>query len=208
MEAEKWWDSQTFKTLVVYFFTLVLNAVARKYGPISLDINELAALTVAVVGFIAGRQWKQGKMLDNGIHPAQVLYTEKEAPKPSGVAKSALPLLLVLCLPALSGCAWWQSQTKLQADLKTCVGTTISGEVNALLGEVIVITKKQPVDWDAHLAAFLAKAGQAGICAVLALADALESGTGGTEVDPAEIDLRAQQAAYLRLYVKHVVSQQ
>ena len=204
---ESIWQSQTFKSLVLYVCVLVANAVARKWG-VSLDASELAGFTVALVAFIAGRQFKQAKMLEQEIHPLQVAATENAKPADAPIAstpsvfKTLVPLMLVASMLTMPGCAWWQSQPKLRADLSACATGVVVGEVELLMGEAAKVMQQQPATWDASLEKMVLRAGQAGLCAIMALADALTSGTGGSETDPLGDYDRATQAAYLRAFAR------
>lgn len=215
-QTETWWQSQTFKALVLYFVTMVANAVARRWG-YALATEEIAGLTVTVVGFIMGRQYKQGKLLDNEIHPLQVLppsmiyvpppmplpVPAKDAPPSASTYKPVVGLLLACSLLVSgSGCAWWQSQPKLRADLSACATGVVVGEVEALMGEAAKVMQGAPATWDAHLDQLVARGGQAALCAIMALADALAGGTGGTETDPLADYDRATRAAYLRIFAR------
>lgn len=133
-----------------------------------------------------------------------------EQPKPpSGVVSGlVVPLLLLAALTSASGCAWWQSQPKLRADLSACATGVVVGEVEALMGEAATALQQHPNDWDAHLDALLARGGQAALCAVLALADALSSGTGGSQTDPLGDYDRALRAAYLREWARGAEARQ
>lgn len=143
MTVEKWWQSQTFRALVLYFVTMIANAVARRWG-YSLNTEEIAGLTVTLVGFIVGRQYKQGKLLDNEVHPIQLPahIRDPEPSKPSGI-KTVAPLILILCLPALSGCALFNrvGHTAELAAPKVldCAGTSAAKYLPALLGEVATV---------------------------------------------------------------------
>lgn len=119
-----------------------------------------------------------------------------------GLRRLVVPLLVVGSLVGNSGCAWWTSQPKLRADLSACATGVVVGEVEALMGEAAKAIQSQPQDWDAHLDALLARGGQAALCAVLALADALSSGTGGSQTDPLGDYDRAIRAAYLREWAR------
>jgi hypothetical protein len=128
-----------------------------------------------------------------------------EAPKsPSGVARVLVPLLLLATLTSASGCAWWQKQHELQADLSACATGVVVSEVEALMGEAATALQQNPVDWDRHLDQLVARGGQAALCAILALADALSGGTGGSQTDPLGDYDRATRAAYLRAYARGV----
>lgn len=221
MTQENWWQSQTFRAFVLYLVTMIANAVARKWG-YSLNAEEIAGLTVALVGFIAGRQYKQAKLLDNDAHPVQrqaapvvtaLSQSPVETPEQKALSDSiaaapagykiVVPVLL-LALLSSSGCAWWQKQTDLKADLSACASTAVVGEVEALMGEAAQAIQQSPVDWDRHLDQLVARGGQAALCAILALADALSSGTGGSQTDPLGDYDRATRAAYLRAYARGV----
>lgn len=123
-----------------------------------------------------------------------------------GLRRLAVPLLVAGSLVTSSGCAWFQGQPKLRADLSACATTVVVGEVEALMGEAATALQQHPNDWDAHLDALLARGGQAALCAVLALADALSSGTGGSQTDPLGDYDRALRAAYLRTYARGVAA--
>lgn len=119
-----------------------------------------------------------------------------------GLRRAVSILLLVAVTVTGTSCAWLQQRPKLVADLGACTSTAASGEVQALMGEAVTAMQQRPVDWDAHLAALVANGGQAAICAIMALADALVSGTGGSETDPLGDYDRATQAAYLRAFAR------
>jgi hypothetical protein len=73
------WKSQTFIALVLYLVTMICNAISRKWG-VELNATEIAGFTVAVVGFIAGRQYKQAKLIEAG--PVALPATVEEVKKP------------------------------------------------------------------------------------------------------------------------------
>jgi len=121
-----------------------------------------------------------------------------------GLRRVLLAALLVGTVTSASGCAWWRGQPKLQADLSACASTAVVGEVEALMGEAAQALQSNPVDWDRHLDQLVARGGQAALCAILALADALSGGTGGSQTDPLGDYDRALRAAYLRTYARGV----
>ena len=122
-----------------------------------------------------------------------------------GLRRIVVALLLVGTVTSASGCAWWRSKPQLQADLSACATGVVVSEVEALMGEAATALQQNPVDWDRHLDALVAKGGQAALCAILALADALSGGTGGSQTDPRGDYDRAMRAAYLRTYARGAV---
>lgn len=121
-----------------------------------------------------------------------------------GLRRVVVALLLVGTVTSASGCAWWQKQHELKADLSACATGVVVGEVEALMGEAAQAIQQNPVDWDRHLDQLVARGGQAALCAILALADALSGGTGGSQTDPLGDYDRATRAAYLRAYARGV----
>lgn len=121
-----------------------------------------------------------------------------------GLRRVVVALLLVGTVTSASGCAWWRGQHDLRADLSACASTAVVGEVEALMGEAATAIQQNPVDWDRHLDQLVARGGQAALCAILALADALSGGTGGSQTDPLGDYDRATRAAYLRAYARGV----
>lgn len=123
-----------------------------------------------------------------------------------GLRRVVVALLLLGTVTSASGCAWWQKQTDLKADLSACASTAVVGEVEALMGEAAAAIQSSPVDWDKHLDQLVARGGQAALCAIIALADALSGGTGGSATDPLGDYDRATRAAYLRAYARGVAA--
>lgn len=123
-----------------------------------------------------------------------------------GLRRIVVALLLVGTVTSASGCAWWRGQHELQADLSACATGVVVGEVEALMGEAAQALQYSPVDWDRHLDQLVARGGQAALCAILALADALAGGTGGSQTDPLGDYDRALRAAYLRTYARGVAA--
>lgn len=165
----------------------------------------VGVLLVAVPVFMANEVVFQAAKklgIDLSVDPP----AQFDAPKPtaSGTAKVLTALLLVGTVTSASGCAWWQARPKLQADLSACATGVVVSEVEALMGEAATALQSSPVDWDKHLDALVARGGQAALCAILALADALAGGTGGSQTDPLGDYDRAMRAAYLRTYARSV----
>jgi disulfide bond formation protein DsbB len=123
-----------------------------------------------------------------------------------GLRRVVVALLLVGTVTSASGCAWLAKQADLKADLSACASTAVVGEVEALMGEAATALQSSPVDWDRHLDQLVARGGQAALCAILALADALSGGTGGSQTDPLGDYDRALRAAYLRTYARGVAA--
>ena len=123
-----------------------------------------------------------------------------------GLRRVVVALLLLGAVTSSSGCAWWKAQHELKADLSACASTAVVGEVEALMGEAAAAIQSSPVDWDRHLDQLVARGGQAALCAILALADALSGGTGGSQTDPLGDYDRATRAAYLRAYARGVAA--
>lgn len=53
-----WYESQSFRALLVFVVGLVANAVGRKFG-FSLNTEEIVAFAVTVAAFIAKRGWER-----------------------------------------------------------------------------------------------------------------------------------------------------
>ena len=167
----------------------------------------VGVLLVAVPVFMANEVVFQAAKklgIDLSVDPPAQL----DAPKPtaSGTAKVLTALLLVGTVTSASGCAWWSSQPQFRADIAGCATGVVMSEVEALMGEVSVAMQGNPVDWDKHLDKLILRAPQAGLCAILALADALSGGTGGSQTDPLGDYDRALRAAYLRTYARGVAA--
>lgn len=116
-----------------------------------------------------------------------------------GLRKPLVALLMVGTL-GLGGCAWWRARPTFQERLLECATKDLAADVAARVPEVVAALKGEPVDWQPALDALLLRAGAAGWCAIVALAQALESGEGGTTVDVGGLERRAEKAAFLRLY--------
>lgn len=187
MQTESWWQSQTFKALVLYVATMVANAVARRWG-YSLNTEEIAGLTVTVVGFIMGRQYKQGKLLDNEIHPLQVLPPAPPEPAPSAPSKIApvvgLLLACALLLPA-TGCTGLRVRPDLGSKTVDCVGSalvSLAPEAAAALPKVAEAIQGGSADWQPLLDKAMVTGGMAAWCALMALLHSIEvGGNGGGE---------------------------
>ena len=167
----------------------------------------VGVLLVAVPVFMANEVVFQAAKklgIDLSVDPP----AQFDAPKPpaAGTAKVLTALLLVGTVTSASGCAWWAKQNELKADLSACASTVVVGEVEALMGEAATALQSSPVDWDRHLDQLVARGGQAALCAILALADALSGGTGGSQTDPLGDYDRALRAAYLRTYARGVAA--
>jgi hypothetical protein len=61
-----------------------------------------------------------------------------------------------------------------------------------------------PADWQGQLDQLVVRSGEAAVCAIAALIQALQSGSGGSEINPVEVYERQQRAAYLQAYLRGV----
>lgn len=155
----------------------------------------LAGLTAAAVSY------PEAKWLQIALSVVTAIGAVLGIASP-GLRRTVGILLLVAVTVTASSCAWLQQRPKLVADLGACATGAISSEVEALMGEAATALQSSPVDWDAHLDKLVAKGGQAALCAIMALADALVSGSGGSQTDPLGDYDRAMRAAYLRTFAK------
>lgn len=123
-----------------------------------------------------------------------------------GLRRQVVVLLMAGALVTSgSGCAWWKSHPTFQASLQRCAGKVVSADTaTALLPEVVKAVSGKPVDWQPSLDALVMKSGEAAICAIVALVEALASGQGGSAVSLPEQYDREAKAAFLRAYLRSV----
>lgn len=112
-----------------------------------------------------------------------------------GLRRGVVPVLLVAAL-ATSGCAWL---TRARPALAECGSSALAGAVDAALPDVAIALAGGEADWQGALDGVVARLGQAALCALAALVDALEGGAGGSEVAYGEAVARAELAARGRL---------
>lgn len=56
-QPSPWYKDKPFQTILLFVLTLVANAVGRKFG-FELNVEEIAALATAIIGFIVANKWK------------------------------------------------------------------------------------------------------------------------------------------------------
>ena len=119
-----------------------------------------------------------------------------------GLRKSAVVLLAVGAL-TLSGCQLFKPSIK--TDLRACAADAVSAEVAGLMPDVVAAIQGDTASWESQLDKLVANAGQAALCAIVAVVRNLEVGSGGAGVGivgPAEggldnVTLRIRGYAYL-----------
>ena len=96
-----------------------------------------------------------------------------------GLRKSAVVLLAVGAL-TLSGCQLFKPT--LKTDLRACAADAVSAEVASLMPDVVAAIQGDTASWESQLDKLVANAGQAALCAIVAVVRNLEMGSGGAGV--------------------------
>lgn len=76
-----WWEDKAVKMVLLFLVTLMVNAIGRKFE-VSLNVEEIVALALSILGFIFGHKYKSGML------QKQVLVNEAQA---AGATASASP---------------------------------------------------------------------------------------------------------------------
>lgn len=96
-----------------------------------------------------------------------------------GLRKSAVVLLAVGAF-TLSGCQLFKPA--LKTDLRACAADAVSAEVASLMPDVVAAIQGDTATWESQLDKLVANAGQAALCAIVAVVRNLEMGSGGAGV--------------------------
>lgn len=120
-----------------------------------------------------------------------------------GAAKLLVIGLVGASLVTLSGCQLFKPSIK--TDLRACAADAVSAEVASLMPDVVAAIQGDTASWESQLDKLVANAGQAALCAIVAVVRNLEVGSGGAGVGivgPAEggldnVTLRVRGYAYL-----------